>query len=358
MWEGSVCGGGVCVVWEVSVCMCVCGGGCMLCGSECVCGACGEVCVVCKVSVCLCGESCLHAVCGVTYCALLHRKVRRRRRRSVDDAGMISPRQPQLLMSAQRRKIKRWKSSESPSVTVSTHLRQSPWKPHLPITPPTHYTLAHTLLEVHGDYCRSTSMHVHSDRAHPMCRYVQEDILQPDDPNYRQFHKIFEAFRLSDTPKEEGNTVSDLVAKAAEASKRLAAQHKYRIPAEDDEEEEEVWSHTHTTCSCTHAAFTYCHASTPPHTQKEPVVMTKKKLRKLNRLTVAQLKQLVDRPDVVEMHDVTALDPKLLIHLKVSPSFGPSPLSSYSLSCIMFSACTHTHTHTHTYTHTHTLTEH
>ncbi len=48
--------------------------------------------------------------------------------------------------------------------------------------------------------------------------------------------------------------------------------------------------------------------------------MTKKRLRKLNRLTVAQLKQLVDRPDVVEMHDVTALDPKVLIHLKVGES--------------------------------------
>ena len=32
---------------------------------------------------------------------------------------------------------------------------------------------------------------------------------------------------------------------------------------------------------------------------------------------MAQLKQLVDRPDVVEMHDVTAQDPKLLVHLKV-----------------------------------------
>ena len=51
--------------------------------------------------------------------------------------------------------------------------------------------------------------------------------------------------------------------------------------------------------------------------EKEPPKISKKKLRKLNRLTVAQLKQLVDRPDVVEMHDVTAQDPKLLIHLKV-----------------------------------------
>ena len=32
---------------------------------------------------------------------------------------------------------------------------------------------------------------------------------------------------------------------------------------------------------------------------------------------MAQLKQLVDRPDVVEMHVVTAQDPKLLVHLKV-----------------------------------------
>ena len=35
--------------------------------------------------------------------------------------------------------------------------------------------------------------------------------------------------------------------------------------------------------------------------------LSKKKLRKLNRLTVAELKQLVTRPDVVEMHDVTGM---------------------------------------------------
>ncbi len=41
-------------------------------------------------------------------------------------------------------------------------------------------------------------------------------------------------------------------------------------------------------------------------------------MKKLNRLSVAELKQLVNRPDVVEMHDVTARDPKLLVNLKVS----------------------------------------
>ena len=82
-------------------------------------------------------------------------------------------------------------------------------------------------------------------------------------------------------------TVSQLVAEAANKSKLLAAQQKL---SSDEEEEEE---------------------------DKEDQKMSKKKLRKLNRLTVAQLKQLVERPDVVEMHDVSAMDPKLLIHLKV-----------------------------------------
>ena len=46
--------------------------------------------------------------------------------------------------------------------------------------------------------------------------------------------------------------------------------------------------------------------------------MSKKKMKKMNRLSVAELKQLVSRPDVVEMHDVTARDPKLLVNLKAT----------------------------------------
>lgn len=118
--------------------------------------------------------------------------------------------------------------------------------------------------------------------------------MKPGDPHYRAFHKIMESFRLSDPLESElitegPLTVSQLVAQAAEKSKLLAAPP--RPPSSDEEEEEEG--------------------------EKEEPKMSKKKLRKLNRLTVAQLKQLVERPDVVEMHDVTAMDPKLLIHLKV-----------------------------------------
>lgn len=35
--------------------------------------------------------------------------------------------------------------------------------------------------------------------------------------------------------------------------------------------------------------------------------------------------QLVSRPDVVEMHDVTAQDPKLLVHLKGTRNSVPVP---------------------------------
>ncbi|KAG6820037.1 hypothetical protein H0H93_006272 [Arthromyces matolae] len=48
--------------------------------------------------------------------------------------------------------------------------------------------------------------------------------------------------------------------------------------------------------------------------EKKP--LSKKKQRKLARLTVAELKQLVPKPEVVEWTDVTAADPRLLLHLK------------------------------------------
>ena len=126
-------------------------------------------------------------------------------------------------------------------------------------------------------------------------RYIQEDILKPDDPYFRTFFRVFENFRIQEpeVKKVETPTVSDLVAKAAQESKRLAA----RRQEESSDEEEEGG-------------------------EKEQPKISKKKLRRMNRLSVAQLKQLVDRPDVVEMHDVTAPDPKLLIHLKVGEREG------------------------------------
>uniref|UniRef100_A0A8C3P345 Splicing factor 3b subunit 2 n=1 Tax=Cyanoderma ruficeps TaxID=181631 RepID=A0A8C3P345_9PASS len=59
--------------------------------------------------------------------------------------------------------------------------------------------------------------------------------------------------------------------------------------------------------------------------KQEVPKLSKKKLRRMNRFTVAELKQLVACPDVVEMHDVTAQDPKLLVHLKATRNSVPVP---------------------------------
>ncbi|KAJ3570834.1 hypothetical protein NP233_g4144 [Leucocoprinus birnbaumii] len=57
--------------------------------------------------------------------------------------------------------------------------------------------------------------------------------------------------------------------------------------------------------------------------EKKP--LSKKKQRKMNRLTVAELKQLVKKPEVVEWTDVTAADPRLLLHLKSYRNSVPIP---------------------------------
>lgn len=56
-----------------------------------------------------------------------------------------------------------------------------------------------------------------------------------------------------------------------------------------------------------------------------PKPISKRKQRKMNRLTVAELKQLVKKPEVVEWTDVTAADPRLLLHLKSYRNTIPIP---------------------------------
>ncbi|KAL9642361.1 hypothetical protein ABK040_007359 [Willaertia magna] len=52
----------------------------------------------------------------------------------------------------------------------------------------------------------------------------------------------------------------------------------------------------------------------------------KKKKKRKYQLTISQLKQLVNRPDVVEIHDVTANDPRLLVYLKAYKNTVPVPV--------------------------------
>jgi splicing factor 3B subunit 2 len=59
-------------------------------------------------------------------------------------------------------------------------------------------------------------------------------------------------------------------------------------------------------------------------TSAEPEVSRKKK-KKLARMTVTELKKQVKRPEVVEVHDVTSADPLTLVHLKAYRSTVPVP---------------------------------
>ncbi|EMR08081.1 hypothetical protein PNEG_03521 [Pneumocystis murina B123] len=56
-----------------------------------------------------------------------------------------------------------------------------------------------------------------------------------------------------------------------------------------------------------------------------PKKLSRKKARRQNRLSVAELKQLVKNPEVVEWFDVSAQDPKLLAHLKAYRNTIPVP---------------------------------
>jgi splicing factor 3B subunit 2 len=53
--------------------------------------------------------------------------------------------------------------------------------------------------------------------------------------------------------------------------------------------------------------------------------LSKKKQRKASRMTVAQLKQMVEKPEVVEWVDVSAPDPFMLVSVKSTRNTIPVP---------------------------------
>ncbi|CAK1550445.1 unnamed protein product [Leptosia nina] len=117
--------------------------------------------------------------------------------------------------------------------------------------------------------------------------YVQENIQFHElEPMYRQFHRILEAFKISEKKDEEIKEENKDQPKPNKLLEKVTDQF-----AADEEAVEK-------------------------HAAEEKERLSKRKLKKLSRLSVAELKQLVSRPDVVEMYDVTARDPKLLVQLK------------------------------------------
>uniref|UniRef100_A0A8C2ZDW8 Splicing factor 3b, subunit 2 n=1 Tax=Cyclopterus lumpus TaxID=8103 RepID=A0A8C2ZDW8_CYCLU len=106
------------------------------------------------------------------------------------------------------------------------------------------------------------------------------------DPNYIFFKRIFEAFKLTDDVKKEKEKEPEKTEKQETAVLRKKGFEDERKDSDDSDD-------TYQNCSLWLSSNRYM--------------------------------ELVARPDVVEMHDVTAHEPKLLVHLKATRNTVPVP---------------------------------
>ncbi|KAK6583567.1 hypothetical protein PZA11_003297 [Diplocarpon coronariae] len=128
-----------------------------------------------------------------------------------------------------------------------------------------------------------------------------EDLLKPDvsildisadDPNFEMFRDIMEKFRAS--------TEDDEPSKAADPDKgEVFYDDDDEIPDEDEDADKEA-------------------------------KLSKKKRKERDKLSVAELKALVQKPELVEWTDTSASDPRLLVQIKSYRNIVPVP-SHWSL---------------------------
>lgn len=130
--------------------------------------------------------------------------------------------------------------------------------------------------------------------------YVEDEVpLDKTDPTYAEFSRIFQAFKIAEPVVTEPKKEEE---KKEEVKKQEVPIKARGLIADDSDDDEDQRGG-----------------------DDDKPKLSKKKQKKLNRLSVAELKQLVSRPDVVEMHDVTARDPKLLVHIKATRNSVPVP---------------------------------
>jgi len=122
--------------------------------------------------------------------------------------------------------------------------------------------------------------------------YVADAMVSEDDPMYTEWVKIFEHFQKE--PEKEGEAPKE---EEQEKVKEVKEEKKVAKPVVEDEDEDE----------------------------DKKAELSRKKYKLLHRLSIAELKQLVKRPDVVEVWDVTASDPRLLVYLKSYRNTVPVP---------------------------------
>ncbi|XP_032672674.1 splicing factor 3B subunit 2-like [Odontomachus brunneus] len=146
----------------------------------------------------------------------------------------------------------------------------------------------------------------------PEIEYIQEiPSINDLEPMYRQFARVFEAFKLVE-PEPSLNDAADKGEPIGQyppvTSIQATGNVPNKVPLLDDFDDEANQQQQQQGTG-----------------ENGAPRLSKRKLKRLTRLSVAELKQLVGRPDVVEMHDVTARDPKLLVQLKAHRNTVPVP---------------------------------
>jgi splicing factor 3B subunit 2 len=116
---------------------------------------------------------------------------------------------------------------------------------------------------------------------------IEDDLLE-DDPAFAAYRDIFSKFGVS--------FLDDQVAKEANAGNQGDVFFGDNDDIPDEEEE----------------------------TSGQPK-LSKKKRKQMSKLSVAQLKALVNIPEVVEWHDISASDPRLLVQVKAQRNVVPVP---------------------------------
>jgi len=127
---------------------------------------------------------------------------------------------------------------------------------------------------------------------------------------YSHFVKVFENFKLDPTVDENGEYHYNKYGKKVPGPKVILPRDKTNL---DDEMEDDK------------SSMDDEKKTKNDDDDDENKKKSKRQLKRETRLSVAQLKQLVIRPDVVEVFDVTAKDPKLLVHLKGTRNTVPVP---------------------------------
>ncbi|XP_022663755.1 splicing factor 3B subunit 2-like isoform X2 [Varroa destructor] len=133
-----------------------------------------------------------------------------------------------------------------------------------------------------------------SERTDVEIDYVPDQVEK--DLSWFQFSKVFEKFKF-----EEPVITEDVKDSVPDAITQKLSERKKPANLTDDEDEDEEKKDD----------------DTPK--------LSKKKLKQLTRMSVAELKIKVHHPELVEMHDVTSKDPVFLLTLKATRNSVPVP---------------------------------